>query len=56
MPPPARVWQTVDPSRAGKITGMLLELDVHQIVARIVFPDMVRSMSPCSRLCTRPLA
>ena len=54
--PPARVWQAVDPARAGKITGMLLELDVHQIVARIVFPDMVRSMSPCSRLCTRPLA
>ena len=50
------MWQGVDPARAGKITGMLLELDVHQIVARIVFPDMVRSMSPCSRLCTRPPA
>ena len=56
--PPARVWQAVDPARAGKITGMLLELDVHQIVALIVFPDMVRSTSPCSRLHspTRPVA
>ena len=58
MPPLARVWQAVDPARAGKITGMLLELDVHQIVALIVFPDMVRSTSPCSRLHspTRPVA
>ena len=54
--PPARVWQAVDPARAGKITGMLLELNVHQIVALIVLPDMVRSTSPCSRLCTRPPA
>ena len=55
---PARVWQAVDPARAGKITGMLLELDVHQIVALIVFPDMVRLTSPGSRLHspTRPVA
>ena len=56
--PPARVWQAVDPARARKITGMLLDLEVHQIVplnvhkiiALIVFPDMVRSSSPRSRL------
>ena len=51
---PARVWQAVDPARAGKITGMLLELDVpldvHKMVAFIVSPDMVRSTSPGSRL------
>ena len=48
------VWQAVDPARAGKITGMLLELDVpvnvHKIVGLIVSPDMVRSTSPGSRL------
>ena len=48
------MWQAVDPARAGKITGMLLELDVplnvHKIVALIVSPDMVRSTSPGSRL------
>ena len=64
--PPARVWQAVDPARAGKITGMLLDLEVHQIVplnvlkivALIVLPDMVRSTSPGSRLHspTRPVA
>ena len=56
--PPARVWQAVDPARAEKITGMLLDLDVHQIkplnvhqiVALIIFPDMVRSSSPGSCL------
>ena len=63
--PPARVWQAVDPARAGKITGMLLDLDVHQIVplnvhkivALIVSPDMVRSTLPGSRLhsLTRPV-
>ena len=60
------MWQAVDPARAGKITGMLLELDehqivpldVHKIVALIVFPDMVRLTSPGSRLHspTRPVA
>ena len=53
MPRPG-VWQAVDPARAGKITGMLLELDVHfvvplnvhKIVALLVSPDMVRSTSP----------
>ena len=52
-----RGWQAVDPARAGKITGMLLELDVqivpldvHKIVALILSPDMVRSISPGSRL------
>ena len=52
-----RAWQAVDPARAGKITGMLLELDVqivpldvHKIVALILSPDMVRSTSPGSRL------
>ena len=48
------MWQAVDPARAGKITGMLLELDVpldvHKMVALIVSPDMVRSTSPGSRL------
>ena len=48
------MWQAVDPARAGKITGMLLELDVplnvHKIVGLIVSPDMVRSTSPGSRL------
>ena len=50
--------QAVDPVRAGKITGMLLDLEVHQIVPLnvhkivllIIFPDMVRSSSPGSRL------
>ena len=55
----------MDPARAGKIAGMLLELDVHQrvvslnvhqIVALIVFPDMVRSTSPKAAACTRPPA
>ena len=59
------MWQAVDPARAGKIAGMLLELDVHQrvvslnvhqIVALIVFPDMVRSTSPKANACTRPPA
>ena len=30
------------PARAGKLTGMLLELDVHEIIPLLVFPDMVR--------------
>ena len=34
--------QAVDPARAGKLTGMLLELDVHEIIPLLVFPDMVR--------------
>ena len=38
------MWQAVDPARAGKITGMLLELDVplnvHKIVGLIVSPDI----------------
>ena len=56
-----RAWQAVDPVRAGKITGMLLEMDVplnvHKIVALIVSPDMVRSTLPGSRLhsLTRPV-
>ena len=37
----ARV-QAADPARAGKLTGMLLELDVHEIIPLLVFPDMVR--------------
>ena len=52
------MWQAVDPARAGKITVMLLELDVplnvHKIVALIVSPDMVRSTSPGSRLHSLP--
>ena len=63
--PPPLTWQAVDPARAGKIAGMLLELDVHlrvvplnihQVVALIVFPDMVRSTSPKANACTRPPA
>ena len=59
-----RAWQAVDPARAGRITGMLLEMDVqivplnvHKIVALIVSPDMVRSTLPGSRLhsLTRPV-
>jgi hypothetical protein len=65
IPAPALAWQAVDPARAGKIAGMLLELDVHlrvvplnihQVVALIVFPDMVRSTSPKATACTRPPA
>ena len=41
IPWKARV-QAVDPARAGKLTGMLLELDVHEIIPLLVFPDMVR--------------
>ena len=52
------MWQAVDPARAGKITGMLLELDVplnvHKIVGLIVSPVMVRSTSPGSRYTRSP--
>ena len=34
--------QAVDPARAGKVTGMLLEQDVYEIIDLIVFPDTVR--------------
>jgi hypothetical protein len=37
----------VDPAaRVGKITGMLLEMDLDEIVPLLFFPDMVRSTSP----------
>jgi len=37
----------VDPAaRVGKITGMLLEMDLEEIVPLLFFPDMVRSTSP----------
>ena len=34
--------QAVNSARAEKLTGMLLELDVHEIIPLLVFPDMVR--------------
>jgi hypothetical protein len=37
----------VDPAaRVGKITGMLLEMDLDEIVPLLFFPDIVRSTSP----------
>ena len=64
--PPACVCQAVDPKRAAKITGMMIELEedqtvllkVHQIVCLIAFPDMVRLDVARSRLHspTRPVA
>ena len=39
----ASVLQAVDPAaRVGKLTGMLLEQDVDQIVPLFFFPEMVR--------------
>jgi len=39
----ASVLQAVDPAaRVGKLTGMLLEQDVDQIVPLLFFPEMVR--------------
>ena len=39
----ASVLQAVDPAaRFGKLTGMLLEQDVDQIVPLLFFPEMVR--------------
>ena len=50
--------QAVYPAaRVGKITGMLLEQDIDQIVPLFFFPEMVRSTSPSSSpavACTRP--
>ena len=50
--------QAVYPAaRVGKITGMLLEQDIDQIVPLFFFPEMVRSNSPSSSpavACTRP--
>ena len=46
-------------ARVGKITGMLLEQDIDQIVPLFFFPEMVRSTSPSSSpavACTRPTA
>ena len=55
-----RLLQAVDPTaRVGKVTGMLLEQDVSQIVPLFFFPEMVRSTSPSSSpavACTRPTA
>ena len=46
---PPRLWQGVYPeARVGKLTGMLLEQDVDQIVPLFCFPKMVRSNSPSS--------
>ena len=59
---PPRLWQGVYPeARVGKLTGMLLEQDVDQIVPLLFLPEMVRSTSPSivahsSRLHTRPPA
>ena len=37
----------MDPAACvGKITGMLLEMDLDEIVPLLFFPDMVRSASP----------
>ena len=42
-----RLWQGVYPeARVGKLTGMLLEQDVDQIVPLLFLPEMVRSTSP----------
>ena len=51
----------MDPAACvGKITGMLLEMDLDEIVPLLFFPDMVRSTSPkpstLRAQCTRPLA
>ena len=46
---PPRLLQAVYPAaRVGKLTGMLLEQDVDQIVPLFCFPKMVRSNSPSS--------
>eukprot|EP00964_Phaeocystis_antarctica_P064975 scaffold39131_cov40-Phaeocystis_antarctica.AAC.1 len=54
----ACMLQAVDPAvRVGKVTGMLLDQDVGEIVPLFFFPKMVRSTSPSSSLavaCTRP--
>ena len=44
----------MDPAaRVGKITGMLLEMDLDEIVPLLFFPDMVRSTLPTpSASCT----
>ena len=41
--------QAADAARATKITGMMLELDAHEILSFILFPD-VRSSKPGTRL------
>ena len=50
--------QAVYPAaRVGKVTGMLLEQDIDQIVPLFFFPEMVRSNSPSRSpavACTRP--
>ena len=44
--PPLLVLQAVDPAaRVGKLTGMLLEQDVDQIVPLFFFPEMVRDLA-----------
>ena len=44
---PPRLWQAMYPeARVGKLTGMLLEQDVDQIVPLLFLPEMVRSTSP----------
>ena len=52
--------QAVDPAaRVGKLTGMLLEQDVDQIVPLFFFPEMVRDHSAAvaqQSLHTRPPA
>jgi len=52
----------VDPAaRVGKITGMLLEMELDEIVPLLLFPDIVRSTSPkfstsCTLAHTCPVA
>ena len=48
-------------ARVGKITGMLLEMGLDEIVPLLFFPDMVRSTSPkpstsCTLAHTCPVA
>ena len=54
----ASVLQAVDPAaRVGKLTGMLLEQDVDQIVPLLFFPEMVRDHARSSpqQSPTRPV-
>ena len=52
----------MDPAaHVGKITGLLLEMELHEIVPLLFFPDIVRSTSPkpstsCTHSPTRPVA
>ena len=43
---PPRLWQGVYPeARVGKLTGMLLDQDVDQVVPLLFFPEMVRDFA-----------